>query len=62
MHEQEKEVMGEYSKTQTAEKEFIQKLQDTYGLGTLNIGEGEFIPAPKAETVATTTTTETTTS
>tara|TARA_Y100001973_G_C5155238_1_gene310338 strand:+ start:506 stop:805 length:300 start_codon:yes stop_codon:yes gene_type:complete len=50
LHEQEKEVMSEYAKTQEAEKEFITTLQDKYGMGTLNIGDGEFVPAPKVET------------
>ena len=50
LHEQEKEVMSEYKKTQDAEKDFIKGLQDKYGLGTLNIGDGEFVPAPKTET------------
>lgn len=50
---QEGEVMGEYSKTQTAEKEFIQNLQDKYGMGTLSIADGEFIPsATKEETTS----------
>ena len=50
LHEQEGEVMSEYKKTQDAEKDFIKSLQDKYGLGTLNIGDGEFVPAPKTET------------
>ena len=55
LSKQEEEVMEEYKKTQTAEKEFIENLQDKYGIGTLNIGDGEFIPsateeAPAAET------------
>ena len=49
LHEQEGEIMSEYKKTQDAEKDFIKGLQDKYGLGTLNINEGEFVPAPKAE-------------
>ena len=54
LYEQEKEVMDEYLKTQEAEKEFVQSLQDKYGLGTLNIGDGEFVPAPKVATSETT--------
>ena len=54
LHVQEKEVMEEYTKTQTAEQEFIKSLQDKYGLGTLNIGDGEFVPAPKVESTTTT--------
>ena len=54
LHEQEGEVMSEYKKTQEAEKEFIKSLQDKYGMGTLNIGDGEFVPAPKVETTETT--------
>ena len=54
LHKQEGEVMSEYAKTQDAEKEFVQNLQDKYGMGTLNIGDGEFIPAPKQETAQST--------
>ena len=48
--EQEREIMEEYTKTQTSEKDFIKNLQEKYGMGTLNIGEGEFLPSPKVET------------
>ncbi len=44
LDKQEQEVMTEYQKTQDAEKDFIKALQDKYGIGTLNIGDGEFIP------------------
>ena len=45
---QEEEVLEEYAKTQEAEKEFVQNLQEKYGMGTLDIANGEFVPAPKA--------------
>ena len=56
---QEYEIMEEYSKTQTAEQECGKSLQDKYGLGTLDIQNGSFIPSPKEET--TTSVTEQTT-
>ena len=57
---QEDEVMSEYKTTQEAEKEFIKNLQDKYGMGTLNIGDGEFMPAPTAGTTEDTSTADTT--
>ena len=42
--------MTEYKKTQTAEKDFIKNLQDKYGMGTLNIGDGQFVPTPQVTT------------
>jgi len=34
----------EYEKTQTAETELVKSIQDTYGVGTLNIENGTFTP------------------
>ena len=34
----------EYEKTQTAEKDLVQSIQDKYGVGTLNIEDGTFTP------------------
>ena len=42
---QEEQIMAEYQKTQEGEKDFIQKLQEKYGVGTLNIADGEFLPS-----------------
>ena len=35
--------MKEYTNTQNKEKEFVQSLQEKYGVGTLDIEKGEFI-------------------
>jgi septal ring factor EnvC (AmiA/AmiB activator) len=50
LDKQEHDIMTEYTNTQNAEKEFIQSLQDKYGMGTLNIGDGEFTPTQNVET------------
>ena len=34
----------EYEKTQTAETDLVKSIQDTYGVGTLNIEDGTFSP------------------
>ena len=31
------------------EKDYYQDLEDAYGVGTIDIQKGEFIPAPKQE-------------
>jgi SMC interacting uncharacterized protein involved in chromosome segregation len=40
---QEEQIMKEYTNTQNKEKEFVQSLQEKYGVGTLDIEKGEFI-------------------
>ena len=35
---------AEYEKTQDAERTLVQSVQDTYGVGTLNIEDGTFTP------------------
>ena len=44
--QQEQEIMEEYTNTQNSEKEFIENLQKKYGIGTLDIEKGEFVPTP----------------
>ena len=45
LDKQEEQIMAEYQKTQQGEKDFIKNLQEKYGVGTLNIADGEFLPA-----------------
>ena len=58
LDKQEYEIMEEYSKTQTAEQDCVKGLQDKYGLGTLDIQNGSFIPSPKVEEETATSVTE----
>ena len=53
MGKQEEQVLEEYKKTQTAEQEFVASLQKTYGLGTLDIRSGTFMPSDKQDSVDT---------
>ena len=46
LHKQEEQIMEEYKHTQNSEKEFIENLQKKYGIGTLDIEKGEFVPTP----------------
>tara|TARA_R100000234_G_scaffold77655_1_gene48422 strand:- start:311 stop:601 length:291 start_codon:yes stop_codon:yes gene_type:complete len=39
----------EYTKTQEAERTLVQSIQDKYGQGTLNIGDGTFTPTEDSE-------------
>ena len=39
---------NDYSELQKSEQELVQSLNDKYGAGTLDIGSGEFTPAPTA--------------
>ena len=48
--------MNEYKKTQEAEREFMKNIQDKYGIGTLNVSGGEFIPETPAKETPTDTT------
>ena len=48
LNKQEGQILEEYTNTQTAEREFVTTLQDTYGMGTLDIQSGEFSPSPEA--------------
>ena len=48
--DRESDVMEEYKKTQTAEQDTIKVLQDKYGMGTLDVENGNFIPSPTTET------------
>tara|TARA_Y100001973_G_C5107708_1_gene286019 strand:- start:501 stop:824 length:324 start_codon:yes stop_codon:yes gene_type:complete len=54
LDKQEHEIMEEYSKTQTAEQDCVKGLQDKYGLGTLDIQNGSFIPSATEETTSVT--------
>tara|TARA_R100001015_G_C4611764_1_gene167194 strand:- start:262 stop:549 length:288 start_codon:yes stop_codon:yes gene_type:complete len=45
LDKQEAQIMAEYQKTQQGEKDFIKNLQEKYGVGTLNIADGEFLPS-----------------
>ncbi len=40
-----KSLTAEYEKTQQAEKDLVSNFQEKYGVGTLNIEDGTFVPA-----------------
>lgn len=44
MDKQEGAIREEYAKTQAGERDLVKGLQDKYGVGTLNIENGTFIP------------------
>ena len=46
LNEQYDAIKEEYSKTQQGERDLVQSMQDKYGVGTLNIESGTFIPSP----------------
>ena len=50
---QEEKLMEEYTKTQTAEREFVDTLQEKYGQGTIDIANGLFIPVDTTESTET---------
>jgi|3_EtaG_2_1085321.scaffolds.fasta_scaffold251029_2 hypothetical protein len=58
INEQSKSVREEYSKTQQGERELVKSLQDKYGIGTLNVENGTFNPAPEQPAPAEKATTE----
>ena len=49
INEQEAGVLDEYAKTQDVERTLVEGLQKKYGIGTLNIESGTFVPAPAQE-------------
>jgi hypothetical protein len=51
LDKQEESILAEYAKTQEAERNFVDKLQETYGIGTLDIQKGEFVPSIAPEQV-----------
>jgi len=45
MDKQEGAIREEYAKTQAGERDLVKGLQDKYGVGTLNIENGTFVPS-----------------
>lgn len=43
------EILKFYNELKEEEQTFGKELSDKYGVGTINMEEGEFIPAPSAE-------------
>ena len=47
MDNQHGSITEEYAKTQSGERELVKGLQDKYGVGSLNLESGTFVPAPE---------------
>jgi uncharacterized coiled-coil DUF342 family protein len=44
LKELKKDLLNQYSQARTSERDFINKLSDSYGEGSLNLESGEFVP------------------